>query len=331
MDSHSVILVTGCAGFIGYHLSKRLMDEGCHVVGLDNLNDYYDQSLKIDRLNLLKTDSLFTFYKGSLENLELLELLFDRHTFDCVVNLAAQAGVRYSLDHPHTYIQSNLVGFANLLECCRNYKIKHLLYASSSSVYGDNTDTPYSERDRVDHPISLYAATKKANEEMAYTYSHLYNLPTTGMRFFTVYGPWGRPDMAPFKFSHAITNNESIDIYNYGNMKRDFTYVDDVCEAITRLIKIGPPVSESSVPYKVFNIGNHQPVQLKKFVRLLELEFGAEAKKKYLPIHPGDVPETFADTSELEKAIDYKPSTSIEDGVKKFAAWYRAYYDKASS
>ncbi len=298
------------------------------MVGLDNINDYYDKKLKIDRLNFLLTEPSFTFIKGSIENQELLELTFNQHHFDIVVNLAAQAGVRYSLEHPNVYIQSNLVGFANILECCRKYKTSHLLYASSSSVYGNNKNIPFSTDDRVDHPISLYAATKKANEEMAYTYSHLYNLPTTGLRFFTVYGPWGRPDMALFSFSKAIMEKETIEIYNYGNMKRDFTYIDDVIEAVSRLIKKGPLVSDSGVPHELFNIGNHQPVHLNNFVSLLEKELGTKALKKYLPIQPGDVPETFADISKLEKMIHYKPTTSIEEGIRKFVEWYKGYFNK---
>lgn len=329
MDRKPNVLVTGCAGFIGYHLSKRLLDDGYQVVGLDNLNDYYDQSLKMDRLNLLMTEPTFIFIKGSLENLELLEQTFDQHSFTTVVNLAAQAGVRYSLEHPHAYIQSNVVGFANMLECCRKYPVKHLLYASSSSVYGDNKNIPFSIEDRVDHPISLYAATKKANEEMAYTYSHLYKLPTTGLRFFTVYGPWGRPDMALFSFANAIMQKKAIEIYNNGNMKRDFTYIDDVIEAIFRLIKKGPFVSESPPPHELFNIGNHQPVQLNEFVSLLEHELGTMAIKNYLPIQPGDIPETFADISALEQAIHYRPSTPIEEGIKQFVAWYKDYYKES--
>jgi len=274
VDHKGEVLVTGCAGFIGFHLSKRLLTEGYHVVGLDNLNTYYDPSLKKDRLAQLLEAPRFKFVKGSLENKELLDLMFDQTTFNSVVNLAAQAGVRYSLKHPEAYIQSNLVGFGHLLECCSKHQVKHLLYASSSSVYGDNQKIPFSVKDRVDHPISLYAATKKANEEMAYTYSHLYRLPTTGMRFFTVYGPWGRPDMALFSFSNAIMENKPIEIYNYGKMKRDFTYIDDVIEAVYRLIEKGPLEDETKVPHTIFNIGNHHPVPLLDFVDLLEKGLG---------------------------------------------------------
>ncbi|WEG13565.1 NAD-dependent epimerase [Pullulanibacillus sp. KACC 23026] len=324
MGEQPSILITGCTGFIGYHLSARLLKEGYQVIGLDNLNDYYDPSLKQDRLNLLKQESSFTFLKGSLENKELLELVFEQFKFDHVIHLAAQAGVRYSLDHPDTYIQSNLVGFANVLECCRKHHIQHLLYASSSSVYGNNKHIPFSTKDRVDQPISLYAATKKANEELAYTYSHLFNLPTTGLRFFTVYGPWGRPDMALFTFTKAITEGEPIKLFNHGNMRRDFTYIDDCVESIVRLLQKGP--SLSTPPHEVFNIGNHQPVELSEFVAVLEKELGRSAIKENVPIQPGDVPVTYADTSDLEAAIHYRPTTTIQEGIKRFVAWYKAYY-----
>jgi UDP-glucuronate 4-epimerase len=320
------ILVTGCAGFIGYHLSKRLLDDGVRVLGIDNMNDYYDMSLKNDRLSMLKKYEDFCFIKGSIENHELLECLFDQYDLDMVVHLAAQAGVRYSLENSQVYIQSNLVGFANILECCKNHQINHLIYASSSSVYGDNKKMPFSVSDPVDKPISLYAATKKANELMAYTYSHLYKLPTTGLRLFTVYGPWGRPDMALFTFSNAIINQQPIEVYNYGNMKRDFTYIDDVIESIVRLMKKGP-LTELAIPYKIYNIGNHQPVKLNYFIHVLEEQIGKKAIKKFLPMQPGDVPETFADIEDIVKYINYKPTTKIEDGVNKFIEWFKNHYN----
>lgn len=321
------IFVTGCAGFIGFHLSQRLLNEGYSVLGIDNLNKYYDIKLKHDRLHLLKKHPNFTFMKGSIENLELLESLFDQYDLDLVVHLAAQPGVRYSLTNPHVYIQSNLVGFTNLLECCKKHQISHFIYASSSSVYGENKKVPFSIHDRTDQPISLYAATKKANELIAYTYSHLYSLPTTGLRFFTVYGPWGRPDMAVFSFAKAIIEQKPIDIYNYGDMKRDFTYIDDVNESIFRLIKKGPPKNPPFPPYKLYNIGNHQPVQLNDLIKLLEEQLGRKAIKQFLPIQPGDVPKTFADINDLVKDINFKPIVSIEEGIKRFIKWYKEYYE----
>lgn len=325
MKQPITILVTGSAGFIGFHLSKRLLDEGFSVVGIDNLNEYYDSKLKIDRLSILKKEPHFTFVKGSIENLELLESLFEQYRFPTVVHLAAQAGVRYSLENPHQYVQSNLVGFTNILESCKKWKVDHLLYASSSSVYGNNKKTPFSIEDRVDHPVSIYAATKKANELMAYTYSHLFNLPTTGMRFFTVYGPWGRPDMALFTFADAIINQKPISVYNYGNMKRDFTYIDDVIESIMRLLKKGPP-TDSAAPHKIYNIGNNKPEQLNRFIETLEKHLGQKAQKVLLPMQPGDVVETYADISELEKDIHYKPQVSIDVGIKRFVNWFTHYY-----
>lgn len=316
------IFVTGCAGFIGFHYAKRLLDEGFEVVGFDSINDYYDTKLKKDRLDLLKGHDAFHFEKGSLEELEQLESIFNRYNFDIVVHLAAQAGVRYSLENPHAYIQANMVGFTNILECSRKHQIDHLLYASSSSVYGANKKIPFSVEDRVDHPVSLYAATKKSNELLAYTYSHLYQLPTTGLRFFTVYGPWGRPDMALFSFTDKIVHNKPIQLYNHGNMKRDFTYIDDVVESIYRLMKNAPPQH-----HKVFNIGNHQPVKLDYFVELIEKNLGMKATKELLPMQPGEVEETYADIDDLIKAINYKPTTSIEDGIEKFVEWYKGYYD----
>lgn len=320
-----LVLVTGCAGFIGFHLSKRLLEEGSLVVGIDQMNDYYEPQLKWDRLNLLRQETSFSFVKGSIENMELLENLFQQYPFEVVVHLAAQAGVRYSLTNPDKYIQSNMVGFANILECCRNHHIPHLLYASSSSVYGNHSDTPFSESARVDEPISLYAATKRANELMAYTYSHLYQLPATGMRFFTVYGPWGRPDMAVFSFTQAILNSEPIKIYNYGKMKRDFTYIDDCVESIVRLIMNGPS-REGLIPYKIYNIGNQHPVSLSDFIEVLEKSIGKKAQKEYVPLQQGDVLETYADLQELIKDTGYKPLVKIDEGMKKFIDWYRDYY-----
>jgi UDP-glucuronate 4-epimerase len=319
------LFVTGCAGFIGFHLSKRLLEEGYHVLGLDNMNSYYDPALKNERLNFLKANPNFQFVKGSIENLELLESLFEQFPIRLVVHLAAQAGVRYSIDHPHTYIQSNLVGFSNVLECCRNYDVHHLLYASSSSVYGGNKEIPFSEKHRTDHPVSLYAATKKANELLAYSYSHLYQIPTTGLRFFTVYGPWGRPDMVPFKFANLMKDNKAIDVYNQGFMKRDFTYIDDVIESIFRLIENNPP-QESKPPYKIYNVGNHSPVLVNDLISVLEKQLGTKAVKNFLPIQPGDVPLTFADVSELTKEIHYSPNTEMEEGIKKFSSWFKDYY-----
>lgn len=319
------VFVTGCAGFIGFHLSKRLLDEGFQVIGIDNMNDFYDQNLKYDRINILMKEQNFHFIKGTIENLELLDYIFSQYNIDIVVNLAAQAGVRYSMKHPEAYVQSNLVGFMNILECCKKYKIYHLIYASSSSVYGDNRKIPFSEDDRVDRPISIYAATKRANELMAYSYSSLYKIPTTGLRLFTVYGPWGRPDMALFTFTNAIINNQPIEVYNNGNMKRDFTYIDDVIESIYRLMKKDPP-KNPQVPYKIYNIGHNAPLRLNYFIELLEEALGKKAVKKFLPIQPGDVLETFADIEELENDINYTPNVTVEEGIKRFIEWYREYY-----
>lgn len=294
------------------------------MIGIDNINDYYDRRLKYDRLDILKKYPNFIFVKGSIDNYELLESLFEQYNFEIVINLAAQAGVRYSLENPSSYIQSNLVGFGNILECCKNHQIKHLVYASSSSVYGNNKKIPFSIDDRVDHPINLYAATKKANELMAYTYSHIFNLPTTGLRFFTVYGPWGRPDMAMFKFSNAIINGQPIEVYNYGNMKRDFTYIDDVIESVIRIIENGPP-KESDSFYKLYNIGNHNPVKLDYFIDIIEEQLGKKAIKKLLPMNPGEVVETYADIDQLVNDIHYGPTTSIEEGVSKFVKWFKEY------
>lgn len=318
------ILITGCAGFIGFHLSLRLLEQGSQIIGIDNINDYYDRRLKYDRLDLLKKYKHFSFINGSINNLELLEELFVQNNFDLVINLAAQAGVRYSLENPGSYIQSNLVGFANILECCKNHQIKHLIYASSSSVYGNNKKTPSSISDRVDEPISLYAATKKANELMAHSYSHTFNLPTTGLRFFTVYGPWGRPDMALFKFANSIVNGQPIEVYNYGNMKRDFTYIDDVVESIVRIIKNGPP-NESSSYYKLYNIGNNSPVKLNYFIEILEEQLGIKANIRLLPMVTGEVLETYADIDQLANDIQFSPTTSIEKGIAKFVEWFKEY------
>lgn len=330
------ILITGTAGFIGSHLSKKLISQGHKVVGIDNINDYYDVTIKEDRLKSIGTEN-FTFYKINLEDDSAMDEIFKKEKPQIVVNLAAQAGVRYSLENPRAYIDSNIVGFTNILECSRHNKVEHLIYASSSSVYGANTSKPFATSDNVDHPLSLYAATKKSNELMAHTYSHLYNLPTTGLRFFTVYGPWGRPDMALFKFTKAIVNDESIDVYNQGNMMRDFTYVDDIVEAISRLVKkpaqpnpewsgANPDPSSSYAPYKIYNIGNNSPVRLMEFVEAIENKLGKVAKKNYMDLQPGDVPETYANVDDLFNNIDFKPETTIQDGVNKFVDWYLDYY-----
>ncbi len=337
------ILITGSAGFIGFHLSKKLLEKGYDVIGYDNLNKYYDPSLKCARLEELNKisstgSSEFIFVKGDLENKELLNDTFKVYKPQKVVNLAAQAGVRYSIKNPSSYINSNLVGFGNILEECRNNEIKHLIYASSSSVYGGNENMPFSEKDGVDHPVSLYAASKKANELMAHSYSHLYRLPTTGLRFFTVYGPWGRPDMALFLFTSAILNNKPVQIYNNGNMIRDFTYIDDIIESLIRVIdkpatsdkdfdKSNPNPAKSWAPYLIFNIGNSEPIELMKYIAAIEDSLGIKAKKKFLPMQPGDVLGTSADTSALEEWISFKPKTSIETGVKKFVKWYREFYN----
>ncbi|PTF09995.1 protein CapI [Staphylococcus equorum] len=330
------ILITGTAGFIGSHLAKKLISQGHEVVGVDSINDYYSVTLKEDRLASIGNDN-FTFYKVKLENYEELTKIFADEQPEVVVNLAAQAGVRYSIENPRAYIDSNIVGFMNVLECSRHFNIKNLIYASSSSVYGANTSKPFSTSDNIDHPLSLYAATKKSNELMAHTYSHLYNLPTTGLRFFTVYGPWGRPDMALFKFTDAIVKDETIDVYNHGKMMRDFTYVDDIVEAISRLVKKpaspnpewtgeSPDPGSSYAPYKVYNIGNNSPVRLMEFVEAIENKLGKEAKKNYMDLQPGDVPETYANVDDLFRDINFKPETTIQDGVNKFVDWYLDYY-----
>lgn len=330
------ILITGTAGFIGSHLSKKLISTGHEVVGIDNINDYYDVTIKEDRLKSIGIEN-FTFYKINLEDDASMDEIFKNEKPQVVVNLAAQAGVRYSLENPRAYIDSNIVGFTNILECSRHHKVEHLIYASSSSVYGANTSKPFSTSDNIDHPLSLYAATKKSNELMAHTYSHLYNLPTTGLRFFTVYGPWGRPDMALFKFTKAIVNDEAIDVYNHGKMMRDFTYVDDIVEAISRLVQKpaqpnpewtgnNPDPSSSYAPYKIYNIGNNSPVRLMEFVEAIENKLGKVAKKNYMDLQPGDVPETYANVDDLFNNIDFKPETTIQDGVNNFVDWYLDYY-----
>ena len=329
-------LVTGAAGFIGFHVSQRLLATGHQVVGIDNLNDYYDISLKQARLDQLSSVN-FQFVKMDLADTLAMAALLAEQKFDRVIHLAAQAGVRYSLENPHAYAQANLVGHLNVLEGCRHNKVQHLLYASSSSVYGLNRKMPFSTNDSVDHPVSLYAATKKANELMSHTYSHLYGLPTTGLRFFTVYGPWGRPDMALFKFTKAMLEGKSIDVYNFGKMKRDFTYIDDIVEAIIRLqnvipepnsdwtVETGSPAT-SSAPYRVYNIGNSSPVELMDYITALEEAIGVKAEKNMMPMQPGDVLETSAETQPLYDLVGFRPQTSVKDGVKNFVDWYRAFY-----
>ncbi|MDX2256926.1 MAG: NAD-dependent epimerase [Pseudanabaenaceae cyanobacterium bins.39] len=323
------ILITGVAGFIGYHLAKRLLADNHLVYGIDNLNEYYDVRLKNDRLTQLKEHPSFIFQRLDLSDRPPMSDLFSNNRFDVVVNLAAQAGVRYSIENPHTYVDSNLTGFVNLLEGCRHGQVKHLVFASSSSVYGANKKIPFAVTDDVNQPISLYAATKKANELIAHTYSHLYQIPTTGLRFFTVYGAWGRPDMAYFKFVKAIEEGKAIDVYNFGDMQRDFTYVDDVIEGVVRVIHNIPQpnnASTTSAPYKLYNIGNNQPITLKRFIEVIEQALGKEAQKNFLPMQPGDVPVTYADVDELIKDVGFKPSTSIEEGIEYFVKWYRSYY-----
>lgn len=327
------IFVTGAAGFIGFHLSQKLLKEGHVVFGFDNVNDYYDVSLKQARLKILKAFQNFTFFQASLEDKDKLNDIFKNHAIDYVVNLAAQAGVRYSIENPSAYIQSNLVGFGNILEVCRHHKIKHLVYASTSSVYGLNQTMPFSEKHPVNHPMTLYAATKKSNEMMAHSYSHLFQLPTTGLRFFTVYGPWGRPDMALFLFTDAIQNNRPIKVFNNGNMIRDFTYVEDIVEGVSRLIfKPAEPSKDfdpqnprsdiSSAPYRIFNIGNQQPVQLMDYIREVEKNLNKKAEIQYLPMQDGDVPRTQSDTNALKEWVGYMPQTTIQTGVKNFIDWY---------
>jgi UDP-glucuronate 4-epimerase len=336
-ESMNKILVTGAAGFIGFHLCQRLLHRGDQVIGLDNLNDYYDIVLKQARLSQLQQLPNFSFHKLDLANQEGMTQLFATQHFDGVVNLAAQVGVRYSVKNPQAYVQSNLVGFGNILEGCRYSGVEHLVFASSSSVYGANTKIPFSVHDTVDHPLSIYGATKKANELMAHTYSHLYRLPITGLRFFTVYGTWGRPDMAPFLFTKAILENQPIDVFNYGKMRRDFTYIDDIIEGVVRVLdKVPDPdpnwssdtpdPSSSNAPYKLYNIGNNQPIELMHFIEVLEDCLGKKAEMNMLPLQPGDVLATYADVDNLVQDVGFKPNTSIEAGIERFVAWYRDYY-----
>ncbi len=332
------VLLTGAAGFIGFHLSQKLLDQSYQIVGIDNVNDYYDPTLKQSRLEILSQYDNFTFQKIDLKDKEMLDHLFETYRPTHVINLAAQAGVRYSIENPYAYVDSNLIGFMNILEACRNYPVEHLLYASSSSVYGGNKIAPFSTNHNVDHPVSLYAATKKSNELMAHTYSHLYGIPTTGLRFFTVYGPYGRPDMAYYSFTKDILEDRPIKVYNHGMMERDFTYIDDIVDAIVKLIDKVPvankewdegrdEISTSFAPYKIYNIGNNNPVQLMRFIQALETALGKEAEKIYMDMQPGDVLRTYADVSDLERDINFKPSTSIEDGLKHFVDWYKSYYN----
>ena len=330
------ILVTGAAGFIGFHLTRRLLDRGDTVVGLDNLNNYYDVGLKRNRLMLLDQEKGFNFIEADLIDADSIQKVFDQYAFERVVNLAAQAGVRYSLENPRAYIDANIVGFLNILENCRHYDVPHLVYASSSSVYGANTKMPFSVHDNVDHPVSLYAASKKSNELMAHTYSHLYGLPATGLRFFTVYGPWGRPDMAPMLFARAILAGDPIKVFNHGKMQRDFTYIDDIVEGVLRCCDkpatanaefdtLQPDPATAAAPHRLFNIGNSQPIELMRFITVMEQAFGCEAVKDFQPMQPGDVVATAADTNALERWVGFRPSTSIETGVNHFARWYRMY------
>jgi UDP-glucuronate 4-epimerase len=331
------VLITGAAGFIGSDLALRLLERGDEVIGIDNLNDYYDPALKEARLARTKDHSAFTDVRIDIEDRAGMVELFEQHKPDGVVNLAAQAGVRYSLENPNAYIDTNVVGFMNILEGCRHNDVKHLVYASSSSVYGSNTKMPFSVHDNVDHPVSIYAATKKANELMAHTYSHLYRIPTTGLRFFTVYGPWGRPDMALFKFTQKILAGEPIDVFNYGKHRRDFTYIDDIVEGVIRTLDHipepnpdwsgdHPDSASSTAPYALYNIGNNEPVELMHYIEVLEDCLGKKAEKNMLPLQPGDVPDTYADVEDLVKDVDYKPDMSVEQGVANFVAWYRDFY-----
>jgi len=331
------ILVTGAAGFIGFHVCKQLLERGEEVTGIDNMNDYYDVSLKEARLSMLLPYAGFRFVRMDIADRSAMEELFRTGAFEKVVNLAAQAGVRYSLINPHAYIESNIVGFTNILEGCRHNGVKHLVYASSSSVYGANETMPFSVHDNVDHPLSLYAASKKANELMAHTYSHLYNLPTTGLRFFTVYGPWGRPDMALFLFTDAIVNNKPIKVFNFGKHRRDFTFVDDITEGIIRTLDhtaepnpewsgLKPDPGTSRAPWRVYNIGNSSPVDLMDYIKAIEDQLGRTAEKEYLPLQPGDVPDTYADVDQLMQDVNYKPETTVQQGIKRFVAWYKEYY-----
>ncbi len=335
----SCSMITGCAGFIGFHISQKLLKQGYRVVGIDNLNDYYDVALKKARLKILEKFENFSFHKFDLEDLKSMENLFKKEKIEIVVNLAAQAGVRYSLVNPHSYVNSNIVGFVNVLECCRHNNVKHLVFASSSSVYGSNKKMPFSVHDNIDHPVSLYAATKKANELMAHTYSHLYNMACTGLRFFTVYGPWGRPDMALFLFTKAIYENKPIKVFNHGDMQRDFTYIDDIVEGIARvMVKYPEPDPEwdynnpdpgtSYTSYRVFNIGNNQPVQLSSFIELIEKKIGKKAIKEYYDMQPGDVQATYANIDDLYNHVGFKPATDLDMGIGNFITWYNEYFNK---
>jgi UDP-glucuronate 4-epimerase len=335
MPNH--ILVTGAAGFIGFHLCRHLLDHNRQIIGLDNLNDYYDVNLKKDRLVQIENDHRFTFYQIDLADQSAMEELFASHDIDIVINLAAQAGVRYSLTNPDAYVQSNVVGFVNLLECARKKQIKHMVFASSSSVYGANTKMPFSVHDNVDHPVSLYAATKKSNELIAHSYSHIYHLPCTGLRFFTVYGPWGRPDMALFLFTRAIYAGEPIDIFNHGKMKRDFTYIDDIVQGVASIIDQIPQPNEhwlsdqpdpgtSYVPYRIYNIGNNSPIELMHFIEILESTIGKKAEKNFMEMQAGDVPATYANINDIYEAVGFKPETDIQTGIQMFVKWYQEYY-----
>lgn len=326
VDNKKIYLVTGVAGFIGMHLSKRLLELGCTVAGLDNMNDYYDIDLKYARLDILKKHNRFNFYKIDISEIEAVRNLFSERNFDVVINMAAQAGVRYSIENPGVYIQSNIEGFFNILENCRHHQVKHLLYASSSSVYGNTLKVPFSTEDKVDKPVSLYAATKKSNELMAYTYSHLYKIPSTGLRFFTVYGPFGRPDMAYYLFTKAIMEDKPIKVFNNGDMYRDFTYIDDVVCGILPLIENSPVLTMKEVPYKIYNIGNNRPEKLMYFVEAIEKATSKKAVKEYHPIQQGDVYQTYADVTDLVKDVGYKPNTSIVEGIERFVAWYKEFY-----
>jgi UDP-glucuronate 4-epimerase len=338
MPSFGHVLITGAAGFIGYHLSRRLLTDGCRVTGIDNLNDYYDVTLKQDRLARLTRNPGFAFRRCDLADRPAMARLFAEERFDVVVNLAAQAGVRYSLENPHAYVDANLVGFVNILEGCRHHGVRHLVFASSSSVYGANTRMPFSVHHNVDHPVSLYAATKKAGELMAHSYSHLYGLPCTGLRFFTVYGPWGRPDMALFLFTRAILNGTPIQVFNHGRMQRDFTYIDDIVEGVTRVlgrVPAGddrwdgdvPDPGSSYAPYRIYNIGNNQPVALLDFIAAIEKALGRTAVKEMRPMQAGDVTATYADIDDLTRDVGFRPSTPIEEGIRRFVNWYRGYYE----
>lgn len=326
LDTSKTYLITGGAGFIGFYLSKGLLEKGAEVIGVDNLNDYYEVSLKEERLSLLKPFERYTFIRGDIADKETIMKVFERYQPQVVINLAAQAGVRYSIDNPDAYIQSNIVGFFNLLEGCRYHPVEHLIFASSSSVYGGNKKVPFSTEDKVDQPVSLYAATKKSNELMAYSYSKLYGIPLTGLRFFTVYGPMGRPDMAYYKFAKKIMNGEPIQIYNNGDMRRDFTYIDDIIIGIENILCNPPAKDENGTAYKIYNIGNNKPEQLMDYISALEKCLGKKAEKEYLPMQPGDVYETYADVQDLMNDFGFKPSTTIEEGLLKFAEWFLNYY-----